>query len=333
LVVKCLLFFAKSLTMILLVCVQFLTLGVLQLLAAALFAYLVFFPSRSSSGFTGVPATLFVTQAISALLLISWAGASFLSGEHDHNSQNLILLWLAMALALPVAPFNPWFEQLLRKAPTVVSLAVILFLAALLFRFLQIGEVIFVETKESLHGLMVWAGFVVGALSLVRAYSIREGRALFATAIQFFIGMALVAYGFSSEKTFQAGLVLSMLIPLFASILISLEFDGLTDRKQMPLVLGFLVLLVGFPGTAIFTVWAFLGERALDLGGVFPILLGVLWLFYLLINLLYFREILSVSNVKQPSVSTRAPIWVQSAFMLVFMAATWGATILGGNLF
>lgn len=332
-IVDYLFFFTKVLSIVLVVCAQWLTFGVVHLLAAILFAFLIFFPTRNTQELQKVPAVFFVTQAMAALLFIAWVSLGLLEPSSGHGDRYMIALWLCMAFALPVAPLNSWLERLLSQAPAVVIIAVSIFLSALLFRYLQVGEMLMVQNKTALLPLMVLAGFVVCGLALFRGYGLRQGKSLLATVVQFFVGICLVSFGFSSQETFLAGFSLSMIAPLLVSILLVLEFDGLGDRRQMPLVLGFLVLLVGFPGTAIFGVWAFLGERALQLGGIFPIVLGILWLFYLLLNLLYFREVLVVSRKQERAQVPASAIWAQSVLMLVFMACTWGVTIFGGKLF
>jgi hypothetical protein len=325
-----LMYICKAIVFFILLSTNFLMVGVLQVLAAAAFAFLLRFSfSEKSNEKENIrtAVSFFVVQASSGILFFTWAAS--VGGLGEPSSADLLSffgapLWASLFLALPFAPFLVWYEKIVKAAPPAVSVLIGFFVFAILFRHLQIGSTVFHDQGTQIIWPLIAYGLLLGVGAVLSGFLSKDPMILYSAVPQFHIGISIFSYGLLEKMAFASGMALCGLSPLVLALALSFGCLGALDRRQRPLAVGFLILMLGFPGTPLFGIWGLIGQSVLHAGNLLILLACILWVLLLAIGVLFFRRTREVFfSVEGKLNVSRSVVLIDSTFLIILMAATW----------
>ena len=305
--------------------------GALQILAGAVFFYLVRFSidrGRQSLGEL-ISRRIYILCFFLGLLMIVWGivefGAKDLIFAKSQESKMGLMLWLAMVvIAVPLPPWSRWFSSAVEHLPEGVTVTLVTFFCALALKLSSFFTVVYpdmgIRQKLVLYGL----GIFSGGFAIAGLFATSSRRKMLSSLPSFFFSLILVSVGVSKNSLVMSAYFTCLFVPVFTGLVLYASVMRLASPLQKILVGVLFALILGVPGTPVFQIFSGIGARSLELGTSYAIVFGLLWFFYFCANVHICRRIFVDEKPPEMGASSRlesAPLWFAGycVFLMCFI--------------
>ncbi|RZA04931.1 MAG: hypothetical protein EOP11_13975, partial [Proteobacteria bacterium] len=201
--------------------------GALEMLAGAVFFYLVRFslPGGDRDIGASVSRRMYVLFFLLGILMISWGIIEFGAGDLRYakgagSSLGLITWLVLLVLAVPLPPWSRWFTQAVEELPEGVTLALVTFVSAVALKFSGLYSVVYPDLAWQQKLGLYLLGVVGGLFSLSRLFASDSRRRLLGSLPTFFFALILISVGVSKETLSLSAYFICLFVPVFTGLIL-----------------------------------------------------------------------------------------------------------------
>jgi hypothetical protein len=272
--------------------------GALEMLAGAVFFYLVRFslPGGDRDVGASISRRMYVLFFLLGILMISWGIIEFGLGDLRYakgtGSTLGLVTWLVLlVLAVPLPPWARWFSQAVEELPEGVTLALVTFVSAVALKFSSLFSVVYPDLAWQEKLGLYLLGVVGGLFSLSRLFASDSRRKLLGSLPTFFFALILISVGVSKQSLSLSAYFVCLFVPVFTGLILYASAMKLGHPLQKAFVALLFAVTVGLPGTPVFMIFSRIGARSLDMGASYTLAFGVLWFLYFFANVFICRRL------------------------------------------
>lgn len=274
------------------------TTGGLQILAGAVFFYLVRFSIVGGPEGLGasISRKMYLLYFMLGLLMIGWGIVEFgdrnlLFAKGSGSPGGLVIWMLLLVLTVPLPPWSKWFNESVEHLPEGVTLTLVTFFSGVALKLAALFTVVYPDLSAREKMVLYILGIVGCSFSINGLFASESRRRMLGSLPSFFFSLLLIAVGVSSRSLVLSAYYICLFLPVFTGLVLYASGMKLGSPMQKTFIGLMFALVLGLPGTPVFMILSGIGARSLDMGVGFTLVFGLIWFFYFSANVHICRRI------------------------------------------
>ena len=220
------------------------------------------------------------------ILFLAWGVLEFgdkrLLLQEVHGTFLSKALWiLALLVFSPSLFWARWYDRMVLMLPGASFLILTTVISIVLFKFVTLVHVVYPATGAGLKAILGAIGFVSCFFSILGLNVSKEPLRFFMRLPLFFWSLLIFSAGVGSDSISSGSAFLVILTPIVCALLVLLASLESSGSASSVFRLFFAGVMVCFPGSPLYLIFASIGSSCLSLGMAYSISFLIIGIFYI----------------------------------------------------